>query len=86
MDLLARPDHLVRKVSSRNFIFLKKIILFLGDRGPEGLHCLDGPLGQKGDPGRDGLPGQIGLIGPPGPPGGGKGTPGPPGPAGPRGK
>lgn len=27
---------------------------FTGDRGPEGLHCLDGPRGQKGDPGRDG--------------------------------
>lgn len=59
---------------------------FLGDRGPEGLHCLDGPTGQKGEPGRDGLPGQIGLVGPPGPPGGGKGSPGPPGPAGPRGE
>lgn len=48
--------------------------MLTGDRGPEGLHCLDGPTGQKGDPGRDGLPGHIGLVGPPGPPGGGKGT------------
>lgn len=45
----------------------------VGDRGPEGLHCLDGPQGQKGEAGRDGSPGQTGLIGPPGPPGGGKG-------------